>query len=266
MIKETVVGNLQEATKILLQQSYDPDLGRIRSDYLYRGMPDAKFNLSTSLERNCKDLAFSLEAPMMRYFCKYAAKEEPSIIDNPWYLLIVGQHYGLPTRLLDWSHSPLIAMHFASAEEDISLTDKRDGVIWKIDEREFTSLLPEKYQNQLKSNLTDVFSVQTLNGVASTPEEYDNDMQGKAMAILEPPSSNQRIINQYSYFTIIPKGLGSMEEFLEKYTKKTEKIIINAEVKWELRDLLDQLNVSERIVYPGLEGLTKWIKRHYYVK
>jgi hypothetical protein len=30
--------------------------------------------------------------------------------------------------------------------------------------------------------------------------------------------------------------------------------------------MLDQLNMSERIVYPGLDGLSRWIARHYFVK
>ena len=44
------------------------------------------------------------------------------------------------------------------------------------------------------------------------------------------------------------------------------KYIIPKELRWQVRDLLDQLNVSERIVYPGLDGMSKWIARHYYVK
>ena len=50
------------------------------------------------------------------------------------------------------------------------------------------------------------------------------------------------------------------------YTEHTVKYVIDRELRWRVRDMLDQLNMSERIVYPGLDGLSKWIARHYFVK
>ena len=38
------------------------------------------------------------------------------------------------------------------------------------------------------------------------------------------------------------------------------------EIRWQIRDMLDQCNVNERTIYPGLDGLASWIKRHYYVR
>ena len=49
-------------------------------------------------------------------------------------------------------------------------------------------------------------------------------------------------------------------------TENTARYIIKKELRWQVRDLLDQLNISERIVYPGLDGLSMWLARHYYVK
>lgn len=61
-------------------------------------------------------------------------------------------------------------------------------------------------------------------------------------------------------------GIEDIEGFLDKNTKDTVKYVIDKNLRWRVRDMLDQLNMSERIVYPGLEGLSKWIARHYYVK
>ena len=93
-------------------------------------------------------------------------------------------------------------------------------------------------------------------------EKYDSEMADKAMALLEPPSIDQRIINQYSYFSVVPSQMKDIERFLEEHTTKTKKYVI----KWRVRDMLDQMNINERIAYPGLDGLTLWLKRHYYVK
>lgn len=67
-------------------------------------------------------------------------------------------------------------------------------------------------------------------------------------------------------FSIIPGDMTDIEAFLESKTANTVKYIIDKTLKWRIRDMLDQLNVNERIIYPGLDGLSSWIKRHYYVK
>ena len=61
-------------------------------------------------------------------------------------------------------------------------------------------------------------------------------------------------------------SIEDIEAFLDAHTNNTVKYVIKKEMRWRIRDMLDQLNISERIVYPGLDGLSRWLARHYYVK
>ena len=83
---------------------------------------------------------------------------------------------------------------------------------------------------------------------------------------MEPFSIDARIINQYSFFSIVPKEITDVEAFLKEYTKYTTKYIIDKDMRIELRKMLDQMNMNERILFPGLDGTAEWIKRHFYVQ
>ena len=266
MIQEIRITTLEELMPLLSEQEYRPELKRNRSGYLYRGMPDSGFRMVTSLSRCCKGLQKTLEPAILNNFAKYAIKEDPTVAESVWHQMITGQHNGLPTRLLDWSHSSLVALHFAMTEDNPAEMEDHDCLVWRIDMNEQIDHLPEKYRLMIGREQTTLFSVDMLTEICPTLEQYDEDMGDHSMAIIEPPSTNPRIVMQYSFFSVIPMGMPDLEAFLDAHTKHTVKYIIDKKLRWRVRDMLDSLNISERIFYPGLEGLSKWIARHYYVR
>ncbi len=266
MIREVHVKTIEDLMPLLTDQEYRPDLGRNRSAFVYRGMTNADFRMVTSLRRNCRQLQASLEPAILKNFAKYAVIEDPSIAQSVWRQMIMGQHHGLPTRLLDWTQSPLVALHFSVSEDSLEQMEEHDCVIWRMDITQLHSLLPEKYQQVMREFQAEVFSVDMLTRAARSLEEYDRDMGDSAMVVIEPPSFSDRIVSQYSFFSVMPMGMDSVEDFLNAHTDRTVKYVIDRKLRWRIRDMLDQLNMSERTLFPGLDGLSRWIARHYFVK
>lgn len=265
MIKTVIIDTMDGVMKLISEQMYNPDIKRLRSSYFYRGVPDVKFKMVTSLQRNCKKLQNELEPAILRNFTKYASIDDPSLCDSVWKQMIVGQHHGLPTRLLDWTYSPLVALHFANTEINLDKFGARDCVVWRMDMRDNNKNLPPKYREALDREHAFVFSVDSLRSVAESIAQYDRDMGSNAVACIEPPSVDQRIITQYSFFSVIPGGITDIEGYFDTHTESTVRYIIKKELRWDIRDLLDQMNINERIIYPGLDGLSKLLARHYYV-
>ena len=266
MITVEHITTMDGVKDLIFEQTYNASIDRMRSSYFYRGMPDSTYKLITSLRRNCKDASQELEQPLLDNFIKYVRIEDPTINESIWKAMVIGQHYGLPTRLLDWTHSTLVALHFANTEVDLDMLSQRACVVWRIDLRDLNRNLPEKYITHLESKKTFVFSLDGLTEVAENIAQYDADMGNRAMVCFEPPSIDQRIANQYSFFSVVPSGIDDLETFLDQCTENTVKYVIDKSLRWELRDILDQFNMNERMIYPGKDGIAKWLARHYFVK
>ena len=266
MITVKYINTIDGIKDLIFEQTYNEAIDRTRSSYFYRGMRNADYELVTSLRRNCKDAYVELEQPLLENFINYVRYEDPTINESIWKAMVIGQHYGLPTRLLDWTHSTLVALHFANAEDNLDKLSKRDCVVWRIDLRDLNRNLPQKYKEYLERKNTFVFPLDGLAEIADNLKQYDEDMGSKAMVCFEPPSIDQRIANQYSFFCAIPSGIKDLEAFLSDCTEHTVKYVIDKSLRWELRDILDQFNVNERMIQPGKTGIATWLARHYYVK
>ena len=130
-ITEIKVDSIQNIKQLIIETQKDDTIGRYRSPALFRGLPNSTYTLQTSLYRNCKEKSIELETSILRNFYKYALPTANH--DSCWERMVVGQHHGLPTRLMDWSYSPLIALHFATSGEDFTAMEAHDAVVWKID-------------------------------------------------------------------------------------------------------------------------------------
>jgi hypothetical protein len=128
---------------------------RFRSNYVYRGMDNRNWGLNTSLQRLGAHYP-SVEGPLLRNFLKYAGPRDiPS--DALFFKLAVAQHHGLPTRVLDWTSAPKVAVHFATADES---RFGEDAVIWCVDIVALASLLPASLRAVLYEERAFLFSAE----------------------------------------------------------------------------------------------------------
>lgn len=254
MTKIVKVNNWKELQDALFHDSWAPGIQRFRSSYVYRGLEDYQYNLSTSLNRQGET---GIEKHLLRNFIKYSQLNEASSI---WKWLAIAQHHGLPTRLLDWTYSPLVALHFATS--DYTQFEK-DGIIWAVNYVESGSYLPEKLMKVLRLEGSYNFTAGMLDQVVDTIPKLNN-ISAEAFAVfLEPPSIDDRIVNQYAVFSMMSDPNVLIDDWIISKKISHFKILIPAKLKWEIRDKLDQSNINERVLFPGLDGLATWLKRHY---
>ena len=238
----------------------DPQFGRhqhhARSTLVFRGLARSTYTNTSSLARLSGDYP-SLERHLMRNFRKYAHKEAPGPTEWDWMAL--GQHHGLPTRLLDWTFSPFVALHFATASwpED-------DAILWGVDVAAVHRQLPEVLRRSLESEGSLVFTTEQLAEHARNVWELDGLRTEEPFALFfEPPTLDARIANQAAVLSCIADPTCHMHDWLEEREGACRAWLIPAELKLEIRERLDQAHVNERVLMPGLDGLAAWLRRYY---
>lgn len=264
-MEERRVASWTELIDAVYENSWDGTHGRFRSPYCFRGLPDWRFHRRTSLCRLGGNFA-PLEDDLVRNFRKYAHQSQ-SPGNSWWNWLALAAHHGLPTRLLDWTFSPFVALHFATEKYDLF---HLDGVVWMINFVELRRYLPRALNDLLEQEGASVFTASILDRYARSLDEFDERAaeSGETCVIFfEPPSLDERIVNQSALFSMMSSPVVQLEDWLREHERENlkicRKIIIPASLKWEVRDKLDMANITERVMYPGLDGLSAYLKRYY---
>lgn len=161
---------------------------------------------------------------------------------NDWDLLSLGQHYGLPTRLIDWTKNPLIAMWFAFEEEK---NNENDRVVFGLVVEE-DSIVSFERDKLFGSRFIKIFQAQRI---------------------------DQRVINQEAWFSIQPpqifgKGGDGLPHFNHYNTLSDDEILRYNLIKFrfknslrqEILDEIDKAGINRMKIFPDLTGLCKMIE------
>jgi hypothetical protein len=161
--------------------------------------------------------------------------------ENDWDLLALAQHHGLPTRLLDWTYSSLVALWFAVSEAPKinEKGEKENGVVWV-----------------LNAEIEDF----------RTDTQRLGPLSNKITKIYRPKVVSRRISAQAGAFTVhkINEG-GKIIKFEtnRRYGKKLTKIIIPFSKFKALRKNLNILGINNSTVFPDLDGFCKHLEKRF---
>ena len=254
-------GNWLSILELLYEGSWNTSIGRYRSRYAYRGVGVRADSLQSSLVRlvgRGSDVS-RIELGLLRSFRKYAQSSDVHTADTIWHWLALGQHAGLPTRLLDWTFSPLVALHFGTAT---MAHGGQDGEIWCVDFARVNRQLPIALRRLLDYEQSETLTLDMLGQFCSLGA-FERVARRDFVVFVEPPSLHPRLVAQHALFSLTRLATSSLDQWLLRHPDVYRRITVPASLKAEIRDKLDQANVNERVLQGGLDGLCQWLTRYY---
>jgi hypothetical protein len=250
------IGSWRELDDALGDRSWFRDPARVNPAVVFRGLGSARYRNVHSLSRLQGDYA-RLERHLLRSFRKYAHRHAPG--PSTWDWLSLAQHHGLPTRLLDWTYSPLIALHFATLGPP-----HESAVLWEVDCQGVHERLPAPLREALREEGARVFTTDLLDEHAPSLRALDAlGEEEPFLLFFEPPSLDERIVTQAAVLSVASDPHLQVDDWLAEHEDVRRAWRIPPEVKPEVRARLDQANITERVLLPELDGLAAWLRRYY---
>lgn len=265
------------------------------SHFIFRGQSNYKWKLSTSLERHITTLHSDsswknnthreYEKKMLQEFkWKYPIYEQHNIPkskdDIEW--LSIMQHYGVPTRMLDFSKSLYVAMFMAI---DGCIEEYKNASIWMFNKNILTIHSYNSDKDRTQSYISDSdlreHCYKNANSVLA------GEKTEQLLFLIEPKIGFERISRQQGIFVMPAKIDSPFEDILQKFCNiKTQqeirlqeligysyrhsnpldkipiiKINLPVRYKYLITKSLEQMNITAEILYSDLNGLAKYVSR-----
>ncbi|HEV8581964.1 MAG TPA: FRG domain-containing protein [Thermoanaerobaculia bacterium] len=230
--------------------------------WAFRGACFADWRLRTSLERLDAVPVFDAERYLLSTFQRRAhhyISDPPSREDDLEWLALM-QHHGAPTRLLDWTKSPYVALFFALEAP----AETASSAVWAIDldwckERAIAAIakavppVPHPPEPQESLGKPEVFRSAFLR-----EKGYTLDL----VAPLQPFRMNQRLVIQQGLFLCPGNPEITFEDNLLAYAlyqfnQHVHKLVIPRHLRIEILAALNKMNINRATLFPGIDGFAQ---------
>lgn len=209
---------------------------------LSRGQP-GEFNLLPSALRKDPSGNRKYSKQAIQYFLDEFQINAPSYIknghpfENEYEWMIYAQHYGIPTRMLDFTFSHVISLMFA-VENAFDIEEEVDSEVWFLN--------PEKL-NTLHASRAEILNI--ANG-----ERFNLDRFSGPVAV-KSRKTNERIKSQNGLFVYFQDDSAPLNELVTNDILK--KVIIKGEYKKQILASLFSMGISFTTLYPELQSVSK---------
>ena len=229
----------------------------------FRGARDATYDLKPGLFRHPDNKSstelLELEWQLLTDYRHQAPPFTTGMPASDLELLFVMQHYRVPTRLLDWTENPFIALFFAmeNAREEKG-GEEKDSAVWLIDP---IKLNKKTFTNRRNADRVLGAYAGELDGIKPSPRADAIDIN--TPCALYGIHNTPRIVAQRGSFILYGNDVSSMElqKVLELGSDKIlRKIVIDGTSKRLIFKQLFNMGISDSVVYPDLDGLSREIR------
>lgn len=248
------INSLSECVEIINSLNNEWNITKDKSLW-YRGQACCSWKLIPSLYRY-KD-GHNFEREIVRDFKLHAIPYLKRIPNNEIEWLTIMQHYGLPTRLLDWTESYLIALFFAVSDDK-----KEDAALWIIRPAYLNKKIITRHSIPIETDLI------LQKYVLPNPDKRIRTVEAEFPMAFRPSWNNPRITTQKGTFTIHGNQQRELESVLQSIYDDSKymqglKFTIPGDRKQIIMKELNRAGISELTLFPEIDGLCKELKTKY---
>jgi len=279
-----------------LETSIDYDSGFAAKAWVFRGLKSSAYELQPSIEREARDKTMEWAALEELVLSEYKARARmhlsaPLIPSDEVSWLAQMQHYAIPTRLLDFTYSPFVALYFAVADghQESGRTHLR---LWAVDAEAVNNrfkfvarmaaraakkeggetfvvanLDPDYFSTDRDSVAADIQELHELMNSSLTANEKRRGVLNRSGCVCAalPPAFNPRLASQQGLFLLNCAENISFSASLAKMMEGSDgwcKVIdIPVGLIPEIEGRLFQMNVHHQSLFPDMEGLAGLIRQ-----